>query len=58
MPVAAFIVDGPGIEVKTVESDSLCADRNLGKKRTNLAVEAILVHAEIGGRVAQPDEAR
>jgi hypothetical protein len=58
MPVAALIVVGPGIEVKTVESDSLCPDRNHGKKRTNLAIEAILVHAEIGGRVAQPDEAR
>jgi hypothetical protein len=58
MPVAALIVVGPAIEVKTVKGDSLRPDRNHGKKRTNLAIEAILVHAEIGGRVAQPDEAR
>jgi hypothetical protein len=58
MPVAALIVVGPGIEVKPVESNSLRPDRNHGKKRTDLAIEAILVHAEIGGRVAQPDEAR
>jgi hypothetical protein len=52
MPVAALIVVGPGIEVKPVKGDSLRPDRNHGKKRTNLAIEAILVHAEIGGRVA------
>jgi hypothetical protein len=58
MPVAALIVVGPGIEVKTVEGDSLRADRDDGEERTNVAIEAILVHAEIGGRVAQPNEAR
>jgi hypothetical protein len=58
MSVAALIVVGPRIEVKPVESNSLRPDRNHGKKRTDLAIEAILVHAEIGGRVAQPDEAR
>ena len=58
MPVAALIFIGPGIEVKPVKRDSLRPDRNHGKKRTNLAIETILVHAEIGGRVAQPNEAR
>ena len=58
MPVAALIVVGPGIEVKPVEGDSLRADRDHGKERTNVAIEAILVHAEIGRRVAHPDEAR
>jgi hypothetical protein len=58
MPVAAPIVVGPGIEVKPVESNSLRTYRNGGEERTNLAIEAILVHAEIGGRVAQPNEAR
>jgi hypothetical protein len=52
MPVAALIVVGPAIKVKAVESDSLRADWNLGKSRTNLAIEAILVHAEIGRGVA------
>lgn len=58
MPVAALIVVGPGIEVKTVESDSVRADRDYIQERPNVAIEAIFVHAEIGGRVAQPNEAR
>ena len=58
MPVAALIVVGPGIEVKTVKSDSLRADWDCREGWTNVAIEAIFVHAEIGGRVAQPDEAR
>ena len=58
MPVAALIVVGPGIEVKPVESDSLRTDWDLGKLRTDVAVEAIFVHAEIRRGVAQPDEAR
>jgi hypothetical protein len=47
MPVAALIVVGPGIEVKPVEGDSLCADWDHSKERTNVAIEAIFVHAEI-----------
>jgi hypothetical protein len=52
MPVAALIVVGPGIEVKPVKRDSLRTDRDYGEARTNVAIEAIFVHAEIGGRVA------
>jgi hypothetical protein len=52
MPVAALIVVGPGIEVKPVESDSLPTDRDYGEARTNLAIEAIFIHAEIRRRVA------
>jgi hypothetical protein len=58
MPVAALIVVGPGIEVKPVEGDPLRADRDHGEERTNVAIEAILVHAEIRRGVSQPDEAR
>ena len=58
MPVAALIVVGAGIEVKTVERDSLRADWDQIQERTNLAIEAIFVHAEIRRGVAQPDEAR
>ena len=47
MPGAALIVVGPRVEVKAVESDPLRADWNHGKQRTNLAIEAILVHSEI-----------
>ena len=58
MPVAALIVVGPGIEVKPVEGDPLRADRNRGEQRTNSAIEAIFVHAEIRRGVAQADETR
>ena len=58
MPVAALIVVGPGIEVKPVKSDSLRADWNHGEERTNVAIEAIFVHAEIRGGVAHANEAR
>jgi hypothetical protein len=56
MPVAALIVVGPGIEVKPVKGDPLRADRDHPEHRTHVAIEAILVHAEIRGSVAQPDE--
>jgi hypothetical protein len=52
MPVAALIVVGPGIEVKPIERDSLRADADRIQERTNVAIEAILVHAEIRRRVA------
>jgi len=58
MPVAALIFIGPGIEVKPVEGDSLRADRDRGEERTNIAIEAILVHSEIRRGVAQADKAR
>jgi hypothetical protein len=58
MPVAALIVVGPGIEVKPVKGDPLCADRYCQQKRSHLAIEAILVHAEVGRGIAQSDEAR
>jgi hypothetical protein len=58
MPGAALIVVGPGIEVKPVEGDSLRAYRNRGEKRTNVAVEAIFVHAKVRWSVAHANEAR
>jgi hypothetical protein len=47
MPVATLIVVRPRIEVKPIESDPLRADWNHGKQRTNLAIEAIFVHAKV-----------
>jgi hypothetical protein len=58
MPVAALIVVGPRIEVKTVKRDPLRADGDYGEVRTNVAIKAIFVHAEVRRGVAQPDEAR
>jgi hypothetical protein len=58
MPVAALIVVRPGIEVKTIEGNSLRTDRDCGKEGTHVAIEAISVHAEVGWGVAQANEAR
>ncbi len=58
MPVAALIVVGPGIEVKPIECNSLLTDRNHLEQRTNVAIEAIFIHAEIRRGVAQANEAR
>jgi hypothetical protein len=56
--VAALIFLGGGFHFKAIEGATLGADPNLGQVRTNLAIEAILVHAKEPGRVAQTDEAR
>jgi hypothetical protein len=56
-PVAALIVIRPCIEVNAVEGDSLDADAQRAKARADFPVEAVLVHTEIAGGVAQSDEA-
>jgi len=56
-PVAALIVVRPRIEVNAVEGDSLDADAQGGDAGAHFAIEAVLVHAEIGGGVAHADEA-
>jgi hypothetical protein len=58
MPVAALIVVRPRIEVKPIKGDSLRPDRDRGEERTNVAIEAIFVHAEIRRSVAHANEAR
>jgi len=54
-PVAALIVVRPRIEVNAVEGDSLDTDAQARHARAHFAVEAVLVHAEIGGGVAHSD---
>src|SRR5262245_34732268 len=56
-PVAALIVVRPCIEVNAIEGDALDADAEGEDAGADFAVEAVLVHAEIGGCVAQTDEA-
>ena len=56
--VAALIFLGGGFHFKAVERAALDADPDLGQARTHLAIEAILIHAEETGRVAQTDKAR
>jgi hypothetical protein len=56
--VAALIFLGGGFHFKAIEGAALDADPDLRQSRTNLAVEAIFVHAEETGRIAQTDKAR
>ena len=56
--VAALIFLGGGFHFKAIEGATLGSDPDLGQARTNLAIEAILVHAEETGRVAQADKSR
>jgi hypothetical protein len=56
--VAALIFLGGGFHFKAIERAALGANPDLGQARTHLAIEAILVHTEEAGRVAQTDKAR
>ena len=56
-PVAALIVVRPCIEVNAVEGDSLDTDAQGDDARTHFPVEAVFIHAEVGGGVAHTDEA-
>jgi hypothetical protein len=47
----------PRVQFKPIECDPLNADRYLGEARPHLGVEAVSVHAEITGRVTEPEEA-
>jgi hypothetical protein len=47
----------PRVQFKPIECDPLNADRYLGQARPHLGVEAVPVHAEITGRVPEPEEA-
>jgi hypothetical protein len=47
---------GPRIEVKAIEGDALATDRYDGYPRPHLKFEAVLVHAEIPRRIAQPQQ--
>jgi hypothetical protein len=48
----------PGVQINAIESNALGADRNDRDVRSYVAVEAVLVHAEISRRIAQSDKAR
>ena len=57
-PVAGLIVVGPSIEVKTVEGDALHANSYGWNSGADIAVEAVLVHPEILGRIAEAYKSR
>lgn len=56
-PVAGLMLLYPCVEFKTVERDALHPDRDHRKPRPDLGVEPVAVHAEVGGGVAQAQQA-
>ncbi len=50
-----MIVD-PGVKFKPVECDSTDTDGNFRQQRTDLGIEAVLVHPEVFRDVAEANE--
>lgn len=48
----------PGVEINPIECHRLLPQRNLVHIGPNELVELVAIHAEIAGRITQPDEAR
>ena len=55
-PTAVYILLRPGVHFKPIKGYALLADGNLGLLRSYLAIESILVHAQIGWRITKSDE--
>ncbi len=49
---------GGALHFKAVKGAALAPDPNLGEARADLAVEAVLVHPEIGWCIAETNEPR
>lgn len=49
---------GPGVEFKSVERHALHPHAFLVQPGADFGIETVLVHAEVGRRVAQADDAR
>jgi hypothetical protein len=56
-PVAALIFIRPRIKVNAVERDSLDTDGDCGNARPHVAIEAVLIHAEVRGCIPKSQEA-
>lgn len=52
------MVLGPGIEVKSVESDPLIANGYFSEIGPDFTIESVAVHAQIERRIPQPNQAR
>ena len=48
----------PVIQFKSVEGDALFADADFNEMWPNLGVEAVAVHAQVAGRIPEPDQSR
>jgi hypothetical protein len=48
----------PGIQIKPIEGDALFADADFNQIRTDFRIEAVPVHPDIEGGIAETDQAR
>jgi hypothetical protein len=46
----------PGVQIKPVKGNTLLSDANFNQIRPHLGVKTVPVHAQIEGRVPQPDQ--
>jgi hypothetical protein len=53
-----LILIRPGVQFKAVERHPLTTHPDLGDERPHLAVEPVAIHAEVVGRIAQPQKTR
>jgi len=56
VPVAPDILLRPGIQFKSVKSNSLHANANVRERRTYLPIEAVLVHSQVSRRISEAHE--
>ena len=56
-PTAAYILLRPGVHFKPIKGYALLADGNRGQLCPNLAIESILVHAQVVRGIAESDQA-
>ena len=47
----------PAIQFKSIETNALDADGHLDQIGAHLSIEAVAVHAEVMGGVAEPEDA-
>ena len=57
-PTAIHILLRPGVHFKSIKCNALLTDWNLRQTRPNFPVKSVLVHAQVAGSIAQPDESR
>ena len=53
-----LIVIRPGVQINAIKRDALRADGNHCDVRSHVAIEAVLVHAQVQRRIAQANETR
>lgn len=56
--MSRYVFIYPGIEFETIERDALFAYWDFSEAWSYLGIEPIAVHAEVGGCIPQPQQAR